>query len=655
MRLAFCLYRYFPHGGLARDMRRIASEAARRGHQVDIYTGDWQGDQPDDATVHVLPPGGLSNHGRAERFVRRLAPHLAQAAPDRVVGFNKMPGLDFYYAADGCFAARARRTRPRAYELTPRYRGYRRLESAVFGPGARTRILLLSEQSRLEYLAFYATAEERMQRLPPILDPVHRAGALPPDRRTALRASLGAGDDDKLVLMVGSGFHTKGVDRALRALAALPETLRGSTRLAIAGRGKQSGYESLLEGLGIRDRVTFLGGRDDVPALLRAADLLLHPARHESAGAVLLEALAAGLPVVTTAGCGYAHHIDDAGAGTVLEAPFEQGAFDRALAALLAGHRGPLAEAARRYGQDEALYRMPATAVDLIETWRDEPPARAFRGYVHPELRGLAERLPRLSDWLALEGEVYRLTRDRRTVRFEEGGRGYFLKAHYGVGWREVVKNLVQLKWPVVDAGNEWLAIHLLRALGLPTLSAAACGFGESWAHRRSFIVTRELRGLVSLEDHAAHAPAGGSAEIRRRRQLIRRLGATGRALHANGINHRDFYLCHFLFDPTPEAPVKLYLIDLHRSQVRRRTPRRWRVKDIGGLYYSALAAAPSRNDRLRFVKAYTGAESLREALADRSFWQRVARRARALRRAEERRGYADVSGRAADPGRVAR
>jgi UDP-glucose:(heptosyl)LPS alpha-1,3-glucosyltransferase len=651
VRLAFCLYKYFPHGGLAREMLRVAAEAVRRGHTVDIFAGDWRGERPDWATVTVLDAGGLSNHGQAERFIRRLAPRLDDASYDAVVGFNKMPGIDFYYAADGCFAARARRRRSRLYELTPRYRSYRRLEAHVFGPGSRARILLLSEQSRLEYLAYYATAEERMRLLPPTLERVHQAGPLAPGRRAAMRESLGVGGDEALLLMVGSGFRTKGVDRSLHALAALPEGERRRTRLVIAGRGKASAYEKLAAGLGVADRVTFLGARDDVPELLRAADLFLHPARHESAGAVLLEALAAGLPVITTANCGYAPHVRDAGAGTVLDAPFEQRALDRQLLAWLAAPDiDALRDAARRYGQDDALYRMPETAVDHIEQWRGESPAHAFHGYVHPDLAGLARRLPRLEDWLNVEGQVYRQTRDRRTVRFEHQGEGYFLKAHFGVGWKEIAKNLAQLKVPVLGAGNEWLASHVLRALGLPTLTAAAWGQGPGWATRQSFIVTRELRGLTSLEDYAARPAARDRDTARNRRRLIRKVAAVSRTLHGNGVNHRDFYLCHFLLDPasleTEEGDAALHLIDLHRAQVRHRTPRRWRVKDIGGLYYSALDAGLTRNERLRFARDYLGGGSLRRALADHAFWERVERRARALRRAEIRRGYADVSGR---------
>ncbi|MGA8259400.1 MAG: lipopolysaccharide core heptose(I) kinase RfaP, partial [Arenicellales bacterium] len=448
-----------------------------------------------------------------------------------------------------------------------------------------------------------------------------------------------------LLLMVGSGFHTKGVDRALRAQASLPPGLRAATRMAVVGRGDTGRYLRLALQLGTAGNVVFTGGRDDVPELLRAADLLVHPSRQENTGTAILEALAAGLPVVATANCGYAHHVRDARAGVVLDTPFEQETLNQALWDLLSSpDRSLLAGNARRYGHDESLYRMPQVAVDLIESWHYEAAPLPFYGYVHRELADLSRRLHGLEDWLGLDGEVFRRARDRKTLRFEHRGRRYFLKAHFGAGWQEILKNLAQLKLPVLDAGNEWLAIHFLEMLGIPALTAVAYGRGPGLAGRRSFIVTRELEGMISLEDYAARPRTGARSEFHRRQRFIRTIAAMAAALHANGINHRDFYLCHFLFDPGAEHEV-LHLIDLHRTQIRRRTPRRWRVKDIGGLYYSALSAALTRHERLRFVKAYGGGDSLRAALADGAFWSRVDRRARALKRAEDRRGSPDPSG----------
>ena len=72
---------------------------------------------------------------------------------------------------------------------------------------------------------------------------------------------------------------------------------------------------------------------------------------------------------------------------------------------------------------------------------------------------------------IQLEGEMFRNIANRRTLRFSSNGKRYFLKAHYGVGWKEIIKNLLQLRLPVLGARNEWLAIRRLQALGVETMT----------------------------------------------------------------------------------------------------------------------------------------------------------------------------------------
>jgi UDP-glucose:(heptosyl)LPS alpha-1,3-glucosyltransferase len=130
-------------------------------------------------------------------------------------------------------------------------------------------------------------------------------------------------------VQIGSGFKTKGLDRSLRALAALPAELRARTRLIAIGQDEPVGLPCFDPPAGPREqRVEILKGRDDIPRFLLGADLLIHPAYNENTGTVLLEAVVAGLPVLTTAVCGYAHYIEDAEAGRVLPLPFAQAALD---------------------------------------------------------------------------------------------------------------------------------------------------------------------------------------------------------------------------------------------------------------------------------------------------------------------------------------
>jgi heptose I phosphotransferase len=219
----------------------------------------------------------------------------------------------------------------------------------------------------------------------------------------------------------------------------------------------------------------------------------------------------------------------------------------------------------------------------------------------------------------ALEGAVFRELEARRTLRTVVAGRAYFVKIHRGVGWAEILKNLVSLRLPVLGADNEWRAIDRLGAAGVATMRAVAYGQrGKNPAARHSFIVTEELAPTVSLEDfcrdwRAAPPPAA------LKHALIARVAEMAARMHRAGVNHRDFYICHFLLhlDPAPTAlALQLSLIDLHRAQLREQTPRRWRDKDLASLYFSALDIGLTRRDFLRFLRIYF-ASDLRAILRD--------------------------------------
>ncbi len=219
----------------------------------------------------------------------------------------------------------------------------------------------------------------------------------------------------------------------------------------------------------------------------------------------------------------------------------------------------------------------------------------------------------------ALEGEVFRELEARRTLRTVVAGCAYFVKIHRGVGWAEIIKNLITLRLPVLGAGNEWRAIARLAAAGVATMRGVAYGQrGSNPAACHSFIVTEELAPTVSLEDFC-RSWEQEPPPVALKHALIARVAEMAGRMHRAGVNHRDFYICHFLLhlDPAPTAQaLTLSLIDLHRAQLRKETPRRWRDKDLASLYFSALDIGLTRRDRLRFLRIYFAAD-LRAILRD--------------------------------------
>ncbi len=232
-----------------------------------------------------------------------------------------------------------------------------------------------------------------------------------------------------------------------------------------------------------------------------------------------------------------------------------------------------------------------------------------------------------------IEGKIYKAKDNRKVLRFELDGRALFLKLHRGVGWREIFKNLLQLKLPVTGAKNEWLAINYLQACGVQTMTAVGYGSqGRNPADKLSFLVTEELTDTVTLEDHCRKW-SSDAPSLPHRLKIIKQVADIAQQMHSRGVNHRDFYLCHLLLSqPKPQKqeslPLKVFLVDLHRAQIRKAVPQRWRVKDIGSLYYSALEIGVTHRDFLRFMRFYSG-QSLRQTLQkDLKFWKRVEQRA---------------------------
>jgi len=366
MRLAFVLFSWFPHGGLQQDLVKIVRACQERGAAaISIFCMEWSGERLAGVETVVVPVQGWTATAQRAQFARYVTANVSGHF-DRVIGFNRMPGLDYYYAADLCFAAKAHGERGLWYRLMPRARQYLAFEQAVFAPEARTTALLLSPLQRAQYKQYYGTTDARLVDLPPGIKREHRAGPDALELRQAFRAEHQIADDELVVLQVGSSFRTKGVPRSLIALATLPPELKKRVRYFLVGRDDPGPWLKRAAAVGLEKQVQINGALGGIPRFMQGADLLLHPSIAESAGMVLLEAVVAGLPVLTTASCGYAFHVEQAQAGLVCPEPFNQQMLNLALVSMLQADRSAWRANGIRYGQQHNLYDMPQVVAGLI-------------------------------------------------------------------------------------------------------------------------------------------------------------------------------------------------------------------------------------------------------------------------------------------------
>ena len=369
MKIALLLATLTPYGGQQRDCLTVARQLAGRGHSVEILTARVRGPLPDDVAVRRVPVRALSNHGFDRLFARSAVAAARRAGFDLVVGFSPMADVDLCYCADVCYAHRASERYSAWYRLTPRYRAKARLERAVFDATSAMPVILLSEREAARFRQAHGTRAERLHIAPPGLDDRWRRPPSEPERSAALRAALGCPDDGFLLLLVAAAFHTKGLDRAIAALAALPEPLRRRAHLlAIGQAGGAQRYVWQGALLGVRRQIHIRPASEDITHLMQAADLLVHPARVDNTGTVILEALASGLPVLCTAACGYAGHVERSGAGRVVAEPFAQAELDAALSALLdAPTLAEMARHAHDYAARTDFHGGPVFVADIIE------------------------------------------------------------------------------------------------------------------------------------------------------------------------------------------------------------------------------------------------------------------------------------------------
>jgi heptose I phosphotransferase len=224
---------------------------------------------------------------------------------------------------------------------------------------------------------------------------------------------------------------------------------------------------------------------------------------------------------------------------------------------------------------------------------------------------------------MALEGKAFRDVPGRKTSQVTLLGHHYFIKQHYGVGWGEIFKNLLSLKMPILGAMTEVKAIQKVAGLGIATTPLVAYGQrGCNPANLQSFVMTEDLGDITSLEDLCADWKKN-PPDATFKRKLIIATAHLAKTIHENGVNHRDFYLCHLCLDNHNVENVNLYLIDLHRVLVHGIPSITANMKDIAALYFSSMDVGLTDRDYLRFKRHYQKQNNV--------FWEQVEARAEKL------------------------
>jgi UDP-glucose:(heptosyl)LPS alpha-1,3-glucosyltransferase len=331
-------------GGAEGYTVNLAHALTRRGHDVTLVATSF-GPQCEGIRQVPLAGGGVTRLGRYRRFVRSLDEHLS-AAPgyDVVHSIAPVNRCDFYHpqaglAAEALASGHLRYGAVRAPldKLATRLNRKRQfvgsVERGLLSGGEAPVVLCVSDMVRRTARAHYPDVPDaKLVTLFNAVDPVRFDPAAEPQAADEVRRRFGIGPEKVVALIVAQDFKRKGLRPAIEAVALVPDP---RLVLLVVGKPDPRAYRQLAARLGVTDRVVFAGPTADTYGFYRAADLFVLPTWHDPCSLVVLEALAMGLPTITTVQNGACELIEEGRHGYVLADPSDVAGLARGIVQLL--------------------------------------------------------------------------------------------------------------------------------------------------------------------------------------------------------------------------------------------------------------------------------------------------------------------------------
>jgi UDP-glucose:(heptosyl)LPS alpha-1,3-glucosyltransferase len=337
VRIALVRKKYTYFGGAETFSQGFAEELARRGHEVCIFAAKWrQVGAPQNITFKTIPVLALNSFFRELTFAL-FSYFILKHRRDRfdiIQSHDKTLFQDIYRAGDGCHAEWLRQRAKRvgalkklSIALNPYHRLILAIERSIFIDRRFKRVLAISLLVKRNIMEHYGVDGSLID---VIYNGVDTERFTPENRalhRWDVRGEHAIGPDEFVLLFVGSDFERKGLKYLLEAAAKVLRPLV----VLVAGKGRGDKYAALAGS----QRVIFTGPRRDIHRYYAAADAFVFPTLYEPFGNVHLEALASGLPVITTAQSGAAEIIQDGVNGFTVSAPEDLDALRRGMETLM--------------------------------------------------------------------------------------------------------------------------------------------------------------------------------------------------------------------------------------------------------------------------------------------------------------------------------
>jgi UDP-glucose:(heptosyl)LPS alpha-1,3-glucosyltransferase len=335
-RIALIRAKYNPFGGAERFVQTAVAALAQEGVSMTVLTRAWPEAQSTaangSAVDHViLNPRYFTSTGRDKSFAAAVQAHLSNTHYDLVQSHERIVGCDVFRAGDGVHATWLEHRRrvssgfkQLSIRLNPHHRYLLATERAMFESPKLRAVICNSQMVKSDISRHFDIDPAKLRVILSGVDTTVFYPALRELHRAETRKTLRIPKAAPVALFVGSGFERKGLIGFLMGLAdqsGHSRLTRESVRGIVVGHDKHmTRFQSFADQLGLSDRVSFVGGVKDVRPFYAAADIFVLPTLYDPLPNACLEAMACGLPVITSTGSGAAELIANGVEGFVVDA-----------------------------------------------------------------------------------------------------------------------------------------------------------------------------------------------------------------------------------------------------------------------------------------------------------------------------------------------
>jgi UDP-glucose:(heptosyl)LPS alpha-1,3-glucosyltransferase len=361
MEIAFCYESVLPsRGGCETYIAALARRLVTDGHQVHLYASRWDADAlPGQLHYHRVSPPPVPRFLRPWAFSAACLRALREGRHQVSIGFDKTWGQDILYPQGGLFVASAdqnllKHRHPVTRHLVqflklfdPTSWSYRLLERRQYLGAGRPLVIAISDMVQKHFEHYYDIAKNDLRVVRIATDPHRFDERDRPRRRVEYRDHWGIRLDETVALFAGMNYRLKGLEPLLRAVRLMPSAAR--FRLLVAGSPRTGRFERLARKLGVAHRVRFVGYCPDMRNAYFAADFFVHPTFYDPCSHVVPEAMACGLPVITTRYNGASELMHPPREGFLIDDPHEHAKLAGCMTKLMdPARRSACAQAARR-------------------------------------------------------------------------------------------------------------------------------------------------------------------------------------------------------------------------------------------------------------------------------------------------------------------